>query len=206
MQSHHRKFGRPIASIAAVLFFAGLTSTSLTQAAASEMSLAKLNERVVVGDSSPAPSKESLDIVVKWIAVEFGLPELYAHPRIAFASPLKLMGMRYKSLLPVQQTQMESPGNASVMREVVAVYDDRALTIHLPESWTGASVTERSVLVHEMVHHLQNLGKLTYECPAAREKIAYEAQGQFLSQHGKSLEEEFEVDMMTLLVSSSCMF
>ena len=206
MQSHHRKFGRPIASIVAVLFFAGLTSTSLPQAAASEMSLATLNEKAVVGNWRPAPSKELLDSVVKWLAVEFGLPELYAHPRIAFASPLKLMAMRYKSLLPVQQTQMESAGNASVMREVVAIYDDRALTIHLPESWTGASVTERSVLVHEMVHHLQNLGKLAYECPAAREKIAYEAQGRFLSQHGKSLEEEFDVDMMTLLVSSSCMF
>src|SRR6266404_416977 len=71
---------------------------------------------------------------------------------------------------------------------------------------TGTTPAEQSVLVHEMVHHLQNLGKVKFECPMAREKLAYMAQDQWLKRFGKDLETEFEVDMFTVLVSSSCMF
>jgi hypothetical protein len=51
-----------------------------------------------------------------------------------------------------------------VGRDIVAVYDDSKRTIYLPEGWTGVSPAEQSLLVHEIVHHLQNLGNLKYEC------------------------------------------
>ena len=57
-----------------------------------------------------------------------------------------------------------------------------------------------------MVHHLQNLAGLKFECPMAREKVAYMAQDQWLKRFGKSLEAEFELDMFTVLLSSSCMY
>ena len=41
--------------------------------------------------------------------------------------------------------------------------------------------------------------------PAAREKLAYEAQGDWLKLHGLDLETEFGIDMLTLLVTSACM-
>ena len=59
--------------------------------------------------------------------------------------------------------------HAAQAREVVAVYHDATRTIFLSDAWTGASPADLSVLVHEMVHHLQNLAGLRYECPAARE-------------------------------------
>src|SRR5262245_11180099 len=31
------------------------------------------------------------------------------------------------------------------------------------------------ILVHEVVHHLQQMANLTYECPAAREELAFAA-------------------------------
>jgi hypothetical protein len=72
-------------------------------------------------------------------------------------------------------------------RDIVAVYDDAKRTIYLPEGWSGVTPAEQSLLVHEMVHHLQNLGNLKYACSEAREKLAFAAQEQWLRIFGASL-------------------
>jgi len=59
--------------------------------------------------------------------------------------------------------------------------------------------------VHEMVHHLQNIAGLKYECPQAREKLAYVAQNQWLAQSGRNLIDEFKLDALTVLVRTNCM-
>jgi hypothetical protein len=89
--------------------------------------------------------------------------------------------------------------------EVEAFYDDSARTIYLPKGWTGESPAELSVLVHEMVHHVQNMAGLTYACAEAREKLAYAAQRQWLALFGRDLLEDFKLDPMTLLVRTNCM-
>jgi hypothetical protein len=57
-----------------------------------------------------------------------------------------------------------------------------------------------------MVHHLQNVGGLKFVCPQAREKLAYLAQDKWLERFGLSLENEFDVDMFTVLITSACMY
>jgi hypothetical protein len=37
--------------------------------------------------------------------------------------------------------------------------------IVLPDNWNGDMAADLSVLVHEMVHHLQKKNQLKYECP-----------------------------------------
>ena len=91
-------------------------------------------------------------------------------------------------------------------RHVVALYDIDLKTIFLPDDWNGKSPAGQSILVHEMVHHLQSLAGLKFECPMAREKIAYMAQDGWLRRFGTSLESEFELDMFTVLVSSACIY
>ena len=61
------------------------------------------------------------------------------------------------------------------------------------------------MLVHEMVHHIQNRAKLKYACPEQREKLAYEAQERWLARFGPSLESEFELDPFTRLLHVNCM-
>ena len=89
-------------------------------------------------------------------------------------------------------------------RDIVAVYDDDARTIYLPRDWTGRTVPEVFILVHEMVHHAQNLAGMKAECPHARERMAYEAQLRWLSRFGVDLAEAFGIDGFTLLVFTSC--
>lgn len=90
-------------------------------------------------------------------------------------------------------------------RDIVAVYDDLKRTIYLPEAWTGVTPAEQSLLVHEMVHHMQNVGNLKYECPDAREKLAFSAQEQWLQLFDQTLAGEFGLDPFTLLVRTSCL-
>ena len=43
-----------------------------------------------------------------------------------------------------------------------------------------------------------------WECPAEREKLAYEALDHWLHLFGRNLEAEFEINGLALLVSTSC--
>ena len=56
-----------------------------------------------------------------------------------------------------------------------------------------------------MVHHAQNLLGLKHECPQEREKLAYLAQDRWLGLFGRSLESDFELDPMTLLIRTKCL-
>jgi hypothetical protein len=146
--------------------------------------------------------------IVTWLSSNFELPALHDHPRVEFVSTAKLINMRYRGFLaegPRAIGVNEPAVQVAQQREVVAVYNAATKTIFLGEGWTGTTPAELSVLVHEMVHHLQNLGALKYDCPAAREKPAYLAQNKWLKQFGLDLETEFEVDMFTVVVTSACM-
>jgi hypothetical protein len=87
----------------------------------------------------------------------------------------------------------------------VAVYEDLTATIYLADTWTGRTPAELSILVHEMVHHLQKIGALRYACAGAREKPAYEAQEKWLGLFGLDLETSFDVDPFTRLAMTACM-
>ena len=153
------------------------------------------------------PTQALLTEIATWLASNFDLLAIYDHPDVELVPPMKLAAMRYKGLLPDRwrEDSIYDPAvQAAHHREVLAVYHDTTKTIFLPKSWTGTTAAELSILVHEMVHHLQNLAKLKYECPAAREKLAYQAQDQWLRQFGRDLEKEFGIDRLTLLVTSSC--
>jgi hypothetical protein len=116
--------------------------------------------------------------------------------------------LRYKGLLPERMNGAQARQQATqdgYQREVVAVYDDARRTIYLPLGWTGMTASGRSVLVHEMVHHLQNLAGLKYACVGAREEPAYMAQRKWLDVHDLDLEKEFDVDLFTIVALSGCM-
>jgi hypothetical protein len=154
---------------------------------------------------APDPSLKEIAV---WLSANFDLPHASSLPRIDFAGPTRMHQLRYKGLLPLPSQTIggeHSTPPPEHRREVVAVYDDSSQTIYLPEGWTGATVAEQSIVVHEMVHHLQNVADLKYACAGAREKPAYLAQAEWLRRHGLDLEEEFEVDMFTVVALSACM-
>jgi hypothetical protein len=137
--------------------------------------------------------KVLLMLVTAWLSANFDLPAEHEQPNIKLITQQQMVTFRYGG----------SAANSG--RELVALYDDKTRTIFLSDRWTGGTPTELSVLVHEMVHHLQNVANLRHECPAAREALAYAAQEKWLGLFGKSLASEFEIDPLTLKISTACM-
>jgi hypothetical protein len=154
-----------------------------------------------------APGQPLLAMIETWLAFQFDLPSSERHPRIELAPPAKIAALRYQGFFPTSGTERAPNGRPAALPDgdVVAVYSDATQTIYLAEGWTGTTPAELSVLVHEMVHHLQNAGGLKYQCPQEREKLAYMAQDRWLSLFGHSLERDFELDGVSLLLRTTCL-
>ena len=135
------------------------------------------------------------------IAREMNLPDNAETPGVAVASEPMMMGMRFRDVPGDRGAELAA---ASAQPEIVAIYDDEDRTIYLPDGWNGRSAAEQSIVIHELVHHLQNLAGVRYGCPEEREGAAYEAQERWLRLFGTNLETEFGVDPFTLLVRTHC--
>lgn len=148
-----------------------------------------------------------LNSIASWLSQHFALPAMTEPPRIRFAPQNAIVALRYSGLLQAGAVVPEPNPSAAPQppaSDVISVYADATRTIYLPENWRGATPDEMSVLVHEMVHHLQNLSGEKFACPQAREKTAYAAQERWLGLFGRSLEQDFQIDGMTLLVKTNC--
>lgn len=141
----------------------------------------------------------------QWLSSNFDLPSTPELPRISLVAPTRISAIRYGRLLSSAARDNASTGDEAGDR-TVAIYVDSEQTIYLPDNFTGSTPAELSILVHEFVHHMQNLARLRYDCPQAREKPAYLAQEKWLDQFGQDLWSQFQVDPLTLLVNSGCIF
>lgn len=136
-------------------------------------------------------------LLVAWLAAGFGLPADAPPPGVAQVPPETMLERRIEAA---------GAGAAGAAADSLhAVYDDRSRTILLPERWDAGSPAETSILVHELVHHLQNAAGLAYPCAAARERLAYEAQERWLGLFGLTLADSFGIDRMTLRLRTRCM-
>jgi Domain of unknown function (DUF6647) len=157
---------------------------------------------------SPALGEPLLTAIETWLSIEFDLPILRDHPRIELVPPAEIAALRYRGRFPNagKEHATSGPSTEPSDRDTVAVYSDSTRTIYLAENWTGGTPAELSVLVHEMVHHLQSLAGLKYECPQAREKLAYTAQERWLALFGHDLAQDFELDGFSLLAKTKCFY
>ena len=157
-------------------------------------------------DRSGRPKHDLMRAIAMWISAEFDLPAATDLPPVVRASENRMIALRYRAGNPAGPVD-PAARNASpeAGHEIVALYDDRAQAIYLNKDWTGNTPAEISVLVHETVHHLQNLAGSRFGCAGEREKLAYRAQARFLDLFGRTLETEFGIDPMTLLVRTACL-
>jgi len=136
---------------------------------------------------------ELIALMLAWLAVGFGLPEGIDPPSVRFMAPEGLIAARYGS------AEIDSD------LDVIALYDDATRTVILRKGWDGRDAIASSVLLHELVHHVQNVAELRYACPAAREELAYEAQARWLALFGHDLESAFGIDQPSLRLTYVCL-
>lgn len=133
--------------------------------------------------------------MVTWLSTTFDLPPDYEHPRIASRPIIRLSALDVGDL---------AEATCAMSVSDLGRYEDSLRTIYVPSGWTGGTREEQSVLVHQMVYHLQNLAGMKYGCPQERAKLAYVAQEKWLGLSGKNLEVSFAVDPATFLYSTEC--
>jgi hypothetical protein len=119
--------------------------------------------------------------------------------------PARIAAFRYRGFAQPPIAANNDGAMLDAGRATMAVYDDATRTIYLAEGWNRTDPAELSVLVHELVHHLQAGAQLRYECPQEREKLAYAAQERWLGLFNLTLASEFEMDPFTLLVRTRCL-
>ena len=156
-----------------------------------------------LGPDDIGSGKRSVDIIIAviagWLSVNFALPATVEAPLVEFVTADEMQAVRMNAAGQGQLPQVNL-----VAPTVEAFYSDATRTIYLERSWLGDSPADISVLVHEMVHHIQNAADLTYACPQAREAVAYSAQERWLAMFGSDLDQAFELDPMTILVRTTC--
>jgi hypothetical protein len=151
---------------------------------------------------------ELLTAIVAWLSSNYGLPASDETPAIAFVTRDAMIALRRDRHSDDRSASQGAIDHGQVPHAstVVAVYDDVDRTIYLPEAWTGRTPVELSVLVHEMVHHLQNLAGLRFACPEEREQLAYAAQQDWLALFGRDLFTDFGTDAFTLMARTHCAY
>lgn len=149
--------------------------------------------------------EQLLSMIALWLSVNFGLPAHGQLPRIEFHDRAAITQLWAEHISRKQDMTSRALKVETSELKIQAFYDDREQTIFLREDWNPTSQKDLSILVHEMVHHLQKLDKRAFNCPAEREKLAYKAQDAWLGLFQTSLENEFEIDPFTRLVSTKCM-
>lgn len=143
-----------------------------------------------------------MTVIITWLSIHFGLPAAVDLPQVQFVDAAQMFDVHTSQLSDDEIARMRNAGN--IGGDLQAVYDDRTRTIYLPADWSAASPADVSMLVHELVHHLQRFDDETFACAEAREKPAYDAQALWLANVGSSLEQEFELDAMSLLFLTKC--
>jgi hypothetical protein len=189
------------------------TSVGITQAPTQKVQVPGTSYEFVLGsfEFSPvgnASTEELLTALVAWLSANFALPAAYDHPRIVPMSSVAMTNLLYQRFLgdgPSQVSVPENQGQSDERRQVISFYNIPSKTIYLLPGWTGRTPAELSMLVHEMVHHLQNVAHTNYNCPQEREAVAYEAQQKWLSLFGRDLLSDFQIDPSTILMNTKCL-
>ena len=105
----------------------------------------------------------------------------------------------------IQLVSVEEMRRKLQRHSVVAFYDRTTSTIYLPTGWDSRTVYQKAVLLHELVHHVQNFNKISFPCEGEREKQAYALTVRWLAEQGVS--DPYGVlnlDEFTVRLYSSC--
>lgn len=138
--------------------------------------------------------EELIAVLSIWAATAAGLPEAPGPPRVRQFEQHHIAAM--------YAGHYDAPGSD----DIIAIYVGMVDTIVLRDDWNMHEPADLSVLVHELVHHLQHHAGVEYHCPQQREGVAFAVQEEWLNMFGESLESAFGIDEFTLTISTNCLY
>ena len=129
-----------------------------------------------------------------WISSVSGLPLSEDTPEITRVEPAEIARLA------------NGPGVADpdVESGYLALYHADSGTVLLRSDWDRQSLRDRSILVHELVHHLQAAAGRDYVCRGAMEREAYDIQAAWLEARGAELLEVMNMNGLFLYAVTRC--
>jgi len=132
--------------------------------------------------------KEILTALMIWLGANTQFNTNYDIPRVIF--------------LPQQQLEDMFYGDAEHLPDSLhGLYDRDVDTIYLSDDWDRRSAWDMGVLVHEMVHYLQDMNGITFNCMAEMEKTAWPIQHKYLKQKHNY---DWDYDKLWFTMISNC--
>lgn len=125
-------------------------------------------------------------VLIAWIVAKTGLTPAEA-PRIV--------------QVPTAQMVEMTAGTAQPQ----AIYKPEQRTIYLRDNWTPDTLLNRAVLVHELVHYLQDTNNVKAPCERAHEAQSYSLELDWLREQGVEDPYAFlETNQLAIILRSTC--
>ena len=100
-----------------------------------------------------------------------------------------------------QMEQMFYKGTDKMPNTLHGLYDKESDTIIMPDTWDRRKAWDMGVLLHEMVHYLQDINNHEFSCTAEMERDAWPIQQQYLKEEHNHV---WDYDGLWYAVISTC--
>ena len=132
--------------------------------------------------------KEILTALMIWLGANTPFSTNFDIPKVVF--------------LPQAQLEQLFYGDNEYMPDSLhGMYNKDQDTIYLPDTWDRREAWDMGVLVHEMVHYLQDMNNMKFNCSAEMEKMAWPIQQFYLK---KIHNYTWEYDKLWFTMISNC--
>jgi|TARA_R110000744_G_scaffold122325_2_gene227305 hypothetical protein len=132
--------------------------------------------------------KEILTALMIWLGANTPFNTNYDIPNILFVTQDQMEQMFYK-------------GSNKMPNTLHGLYDKESDTIILSDQWDRRKPWDMSVLLHEMIHYLQDQNKMKFNCVANMEKDAWPIQQLYLEKQHDYI---WDYDGLWYTVISNC--
>lgn len=134
--------------------------------------------------------KEILTALMIWLSANTSLDTNHDIPKVLFLTQSEMEAMFYK-------------GEDAMPNTLHGLYDTESDMIILPDTWDRRKPWDLAILLHEMVHYLQDQNELQFSCMAEMERDSWPIQQKYLKdQHNY----DWEYDGLWYAVISTCDF
>lgn len=136
--------------------------------------------------------------MMTWIASASGMPMPEQAPEVRHVSPYRLAslakpgGSAHPAYDPVETTGF------------LALYHAETGTVLLRDDWRIDDLRDRSILLHELVHHVQAHADRSYPCHGAKEREAYGLQAEWLEARGGDLFDLLGMNALGFYAATRC--
>ena len=132
--------------------------------------------------------KEILTALMIWLGANTTFDTNHDIPNVLFLSQTQMEEMFYK-------------GTGAMPNTLHGLYDKESDTIILPDTWDRREPWDMGVLLHEMIHYLQDQNDLHFNCIAEMERDAWPIQQRYLKEKHNYM---WDYDGLWYAVISTC--